>query len=145
EPTLLKLHDMIAAGVELDAIEAILRARLLRVGTCHIERGRRPTGAEDAVRRIAGCRDNGEQLAGGREDIDARFVAGPGSGVDASLGVERHAVDAATTAEIVKHMLLAQRAVSPDRERHELSISLWIIVGHIDRLAIRRDQDAVRL
>src|SRR4029079_10600767 len=96
----LQFDDVKASRIELYTIQAILRARLARVGACNVERRGVAAAAESAIGGIAGSREVSERLTSGIKNVDPRFIARSGGSIDIAGRIERHAVDAASAAEV---------------------------------------------
>src|SRR5262249_22496539 len=104
----LQLHDVMPRCIELNAVEAVLRARILRIGAGDVQRGSIIAAAKVAIGWVARRWQIREWLAGWIEHVNSGLVARAGGGVDVARGVESHAIDAAAGAEIEEHAFAFQ-------------------------------------
>ena len=130
---------VVAGGVHRDAVQAAAGCDVQHVGF--------RAGAEAAVGRQRLGRDVGQFSAGGCVNHDAEAARGTHGGVNVSLHVDCHAVDAGLGAEIDEHFLRSQAAVAVKLERIQRHSATRGVVGlgDVKRAAVRRQGQAVGL
>ena len=130
---------MVAGDVHRDAVQAAAGGDVKHVGF--------RAGAEAAVGRQCRGRDTGQFPAGGGVHHDAESARRAHGGVDVSLHVNRHAVDAGFVAEIDEYFFRPEAAVAADREcvQCHAPAGSVVVLGDVKCIAVRRQGEAVGL